>query len=236
MMYILIAVVVVFLLLALAIATYSGAQLEDTYEKYNRIPCNKKMTGGDFALYLTNNIFDCKINVARTSGQLKDAYSSRSKMVVLSESTCDVASVAALTIVAHEFGHAEQDLHNSKRLKSHKSLNKAIKILGYLMFPLVVIGVFFCLIFPNLYAIGLTFVGVSLAIFLLALFLKLSTIPLEKDASKRALRLLKETDALDVEELIMAKDLLKAALMTYVGDFLRAILWWTFLTKKTKLF
>ena len=76
----------------------------------------------------------------------------------------------------------------------------------------------------------------ALAIFLFALIVKLSLIPLEKDASKRGLDLLKRTETFDDEEMAMAKDLLKAALLTYVGDFLRSILWWTFLTRKSKLF
>jgi Zn-dependent membrane protease YugP len=62
------------------------------------------------------------------------------------------------------------------------------------------------------------------------------TIPVERDASKRGIDILKKMEVLDDDEMLMAKDLLKTALLTYIGDFLRAILWWTFLTRKTKLF
>ncbi len=236
MIYILIGVVVLFLIFALAIATYSGVQLEDTFEKYNKILCNKKITGGQFALHISNNILEGRINVVRTEGYLTDAYSSRSKAVVLSNSTCDVASVAALTVVAHEFGHAMQDLNSSKKFKLNRSLSKAVKFLGFFMFPLAVVGIFMCLILAGTPAVGFALLGTSLVIFLLAVLLKMLSIPLEKDASRRGLELLKKTETFDEEEMLMAKDLLKAALLTYVGDFLRAILWWTFLTKKTKLF
>lgn len=236
MIYVLIGAVVIFLLFALAIATYSTAQLEDSFEKCNNVPCNRKITGGVFALQLTNNNFNSQINVGRTQGYLNDGYSSKSRMVVLSDATCDTSSVGALTVVAHEFGHAEQDLTNSKKFKLNKTLSKIVKIIGYFMFPFAIVGLFLFLVFPEMYYIGLSCLGVSLGIFLLAVVLKLATIPLEKDASKRGLRLLKETGTFDEEELKLAKELLNSALLTYVGDFLRSILWWTFLTKKSKLF
>ena len=236
MIYVLIGVVVLFLVFALAIATYAGAQLEDTFQRYNHIPCNKKITGGQFALFLTNNYFNSKILVGRNKGYLNDGYSSKSKMVVLSEATCDVASVAALTVVAHEFGHASQDISNSKKFRANKLLTKSVRIIGYFMFPFAIVGLFLFLIFPELYEIGLSFLVMSLIIFIFALVVKLACIPLEKDASKRGLDLLKKTETFDEEELEMAKILLKSALLTYVGDFLRSILWWTFLTRKSKLF
>lgn len=234
--YLIIGIIILFLIFGLAVATYSGVQLEDTFYKYDRVLCNKKITGGQFALFVSNNLLSGRINVVRTNGFLTDAYSSRSKAVVLSDSTCDVASVGAITVVAHEFGHAMQDLDNSKKFKLNKSLTKAVKILGYFMFPIAVVGIFMCLIMPDNLIIGFSLVGVSGFIFLLAILLKALTIPLEKDASKRGLEVLTKTETFDQEEILMAKDLLKAALLTYIGDFLRAILWWTFLTRRTKFF
>lgn len=235
MVYVLFSVLILFLILALAIAGFSGAQLEETFNKYNRIPCNKKITGGEFALSITNNYLDGKIKVFRTGGYLKDAYSTRSKAVVLSDSTCDVASVAALTVVAHEFGHAMQDLNDSKKFKLNRGLTKMVRFVGFFMLPLAFLGIFICLV-SNDVVLGLSLLGASLLIFLLAIVLKLVSIPLERDASKRGLMILEKTETFDENELMMAKDLLKAALLTYVGDFLRSILWWTFLTRNTRLF
>ena len=235
MIYVLFSVLILFLILAFAIAGFSGAQLEETFNKYNRIPCNKKITGGEFALSITSNYLDGKIKVFRTGGYLKDAYSTRSKAVVLSDSTCSIASVAALTVVAHEFGHAMQDLNDSKKFKLNRALTKMVRFVGFFMLPLAFLGIFICLI-SNDVVLGLCLLGASLLIFLLAVILKLISIPLEKDASKRGLLLLERTETFDEQELMMAKDLLKAALLTYVGDFLRSILWWTFLTRNTRLF
>ena len=234
--YIFIGLLVLLLIVGLAVANFSTSQLLDTFERYNHIPCNKKITGGKYALMLTNNLFGGRILVGRTSGYLNDGYSSKSKMVVLSEATCDVASVAALTVVAHEFGHASQHLTNSKKYKMNKILTKITKVLSYFMFPLAIVGLLLCLIVSDYMVLGFAFLGGSFAILLFAAIVKLLLIPLEKDASNRGIKLLEKTQALDEEEMKQAKDLLKAALLTYVGDFLRSILWWTFLTKKSKLF
>lgn len=234
--YVIIGIIVLFLIFGLAIASYSGIQLEETFYKYDKVLCNKKITGGQFALFVSNNLLNGRINVVRTGGFLTDAYSSRSKAVILSDSTCDVASVGAITVVAHEFGHAMQDLEHSKKFKLNKSLTKAVKILGYFMFPITILGVFMCLIMPYNLVIGFSLLGAGGAIFLLAILLKALTIPLEKDASGRGLEILRKTETFDEEEMLMAKDLLRAALLTYIGDFLRVILWWTFLTRKAKLF
>ena len=236
MIYVIIGILVVLLVVGLAVATYSSSQLVETFEKYNRVPCYKKTTGGQFALELTNNLFGGRIAVGRTKGYLNDGYSSKSKMVVLSETTCDSSSVAALTIVAHEFGHASQDLSGLRKFKANKFFSKLTKVLGYLMFPLAIVGLFLCLIMSENLVIGFSLLGVAFAILVLCIVVKLALIPLEKDASKRGIDLLIKTEALYGEELDMAKDLLKAALLTYVGDFLRSILWWTFLTKRTKYF
>lgn len=234
--WVIIAVLAIFLILALAVANYSGAQLLEIYEKYNNELCYSKITGGQFALMLANQLTKGQIKVARTTGVMTDAYSSRAKTVVISDETCDTASVAALTIVSHEFGHAIQHLNNSNKFKLNIKLTKVTRYLGYLMMPCALVGIFLVLVFPAISLVGYILLGASALIFLTAVSLKLLTIPLEKDASKKGISILKQFDVLDENELKMAKELLRAALMTYVGDFLRAILWWTFLVKKTKLF
>lgn len=236
MIYIVIGVVILFLIFGLAIATYSGAQLEEAFNNYDKVRSSKNMTGGEFALLVTNSMLNSKIRVVRTKGHLTDAYSSKSKAVILSDSTCDVASVAALTIVSHEFGHALQDLNNSKKFNLGKGLSKTVSVLGFFMFPLLVSGIFLVLIMPHSIGIGISLLAAGLLIFILALSFKLLLIPIEKDASNRGLELLKKMEVFNEDELLMAEDLLKAALLTYIGDFLRVILWWTFLTRKPKLF
>ena len=236
MIWIIIGLVIIFLILALSIATYSGSQLQEVYNKYLNEYCSSNLTGGQLALFFSNELTNGKIKVARTSGVLTDAYSSRSKTVVISEKTCDDYSVSSLAIVAHEFGHALQHLNAYKQFKLNLAIMRWTKRLGYIMFPMITTGIFILLVFSNLFYLGIIFLGISAFILLLAVFLKFISIPLEKDASRRALEILKEKNIMNEYELKMAKELLNCALLTYIGDFLRAILWWTFLTKKTKYF
>lgn len=236
MIWVVMGVIVLFLILALSIATYSGAQLQDTYERYSHEPCYAKITGGQFALMVAEKITHNRIKVARTAGVLTDAYSTRAKTVVISDETCDTASVAALTIVAHEFGHALQDLNNSKKFRLNIILMKVTRWLGYFMMPLALVGLFILLVFQDLYVVGIILLALSALIFLVALLLKFLSIPLERDASHRGLKILKEMNVMEEDELKMAQELLRSALLTYIGDFLRAILWWTFLTRRSKMF
>ncbi len=236
MIWVVVAIVVVFLLIGLPIANYSGSQLLETYEKYSKIPCYAKLTGGQFALKVSNEITGGRIAVARTAGYLTDAYSSRAKTVVLSDETCDSASVASLAVVAHEFGHAMQHLSNFSKFKFNLRLAKITRILGYFIMPIILVGLFLVFVIPSLTFVGFIFIGVSAIILFISILFKLLLIPVEKDASKRGLKILTDMQIVDDEEYKIAKDLLNAALLTYVGDFFRALLWWTFLSKKTKLF
>ena len=138
--------------------------------------------------------------------------------------------------MAHEFGHALQDLNNTKKFKLNIILMRLTRHMGYFMFPLALVGLFLLLVFSDLYVVGIILLALSALIFLIALSLKFFSIPLERDASHRGLKILKDMEVLDEDELKMAHELLRSALLTYVGDFLRAILWWTFLTKRAKMF
>ena len=236
MIWIIIGIVVIFLILALAIASYSGSQLQEVYNKYLNEYCSSNLTGGELALLFSNSLTNGQIKIARTAGVMTDAYSSKSKTVVISEKTCDDHSVSSLAIVAHEFGHALQHLNDTNQFKLNIALIRWTKRLGYFMFPLAVSGIFIALVFPNLFYLGIILLALSAFILLLAIFLKLIAIPLEKDASKRGIKILKDMKIMNDYELKMAQELLNSALLTYVGDFISAILWWTFLTKKTKYF
>lgn len=236
MIWVIIGIVLIFLILALAIASYSGNQLQEIYDKYLNEYCSCNLTGGELALLFSNSLTGGKIKIVRTEGIMTDAYSSRSKTVVISDKTCDDRSVSSLAIVAHEFGHALQHLNDTKQFKLNLSLMRWTKRLGYFMFPLAAAGIFVALVFPNLFYLGIILLGLSAFILLFAIFLKLMAIPLEKNATKRGLKILKDLHIMNDYELKMAQELLNAALLTYVGDFLRAILWWTFLTKKTRYF
>jgi Zn-dependent membrane protease YugP len=146
------------------------------------------------------------------------------------------SSVAALTIAAHELGHAMQDKQDSQILKRRDTLSLVAKLLGIFMAPLLIAGVILFFAYPANLVYSVACLAGGIGIFVLALVVKGLTISIEKDASSRAIMLLEQLQVLDEQEIKLAKKLLKAALLTYIADFLRAILGWTMLTQKTKLF
>lgn len=234
--YILIGVAILILLICLAIASYAGAQLIETYDEVNKNMSSSFMVASEFSSQVSKKFLKGQIAVGRREGHLTDAYIPSHKTIYLSEQVYANSSVAALAIAGHEMGHAKQDLQTPAVLAKRHSLGNLSKILGFFMFPLFVAGIVLFFLFPNEIIYSLLALGGSILIFILALSVKLMTIKIEKDASKNAIDFLRKISGLDEEEIEQAKKLLKAALLTYIADFLRAVLGWTMLTRKTKLF
>lgn len=225
---------VLLVIIGLSIASYADAHVVERFRKFDNFKASSFTTAKDFAVMTSINFLDSKVKIGQRKGFLTDAYSSSSKVVFLSENVFDSSSISALAVAAHELGHALQDKENPKSLKSLAFLSILGRFIGRLMFPAMVAGVVLFLMQNIVY--GLVFMGVAVAIFVLSLVLKLMTISIEKDASKKALNLLQVQRILDQSELEMAKKMLDAALLTYIADFLRVVLSWTLMTRKPKLF
>ncbi|EPR11440.1 zinc metallopeptidase [Ruminiclostridium papyrosolvens] len=199
---------------ALIISMIAQIQVKSTFHKYSKIGNSKHMTGAEVARYLlqVNGIQD--VEVTQVGGQLTDHYDPRKKVLRLSESTYASTSVAAIGVAAHETGHAIQ--HKVKYgplvLRSTlvpvagfgSSAGPYIAILGlFLGWPIII--------------------NVGLLLFFAAILFYLVTLPVEFNASKRAISVLGSTGILMSEELISAKKVLNAAAMTYVASALVAI-------------
>lgn len=230
----LVAVLIVILLIGLSIATYADSSVVEAYRKYDEYKSSSFTTAKNFAIMTSINYLDSKVKIGQRKGFLTDAYSPSKKVVLLSEYVYNSSSVSALAVAAHELGHALQDKQNPKTLKRLSFLSKLGSFVGRLMFPMLVAGIILFLLNYSLYA--LICLCVAAGIFLLSLILKIMTISIEKDASKKALMLLESQKVLELKEIEMAKKMLDSALLTYVADFLRVILSWTFLTRKAKMF
>ena len=234
--YALIVIGVLILIFCLAIASSAGANMMEKFEATNKKLSSSFTVANIFASMVSQMYLNGKVKVGRRSGYLTDAYMSSRKVVFLSEQIFDNSSVAALAITAHELGHALQDKENPQTLNRRDSLGVAAKFLGYMMTPLFIAGIvlFFAMPLNLVYCIAC--LSGAIGIFFLALIVKGLTISIEKDASAKAIAFLRDMNILDEDEIPYAKKLLKAALLTYIADFLRAILGWTMLTPKAKLF
>ena len=230
---ILIAVGVVLLLSALlAVGNFASDKFFDAYEKMFSVPANVEKTVLEFINEQNFEQFGGKLKVARTKKIAGDAYGSKNKVLILTDATLSSNSVGAFAVVAHELGHAQQDF-TSKKFKTMKVFNTLGWIAGKLFLPSV-IAFLVLLFFENLFVYSMIFAGVAGGIFLFAVFMKLMTIRLEKDASSRAIKMLDHF--VPDNEMKEIKKFLKTARLTYWSDLVRLLFGWSGLVRKTKMF
>ena len=195
-----------------AIASWN---VNHTFNKFSRYSNSKRMTGQEAAAEILRSagIFDVRIE--RTKGSLSDHYSPNDKVLRLSDSVYNSTSVAALGVAAHECGHAIQHAQGYFPLKL-RSLSVPIANIGSkLSWPVILIGII--LGYAEIAQIGVL-------LFSFVVLFQLITLPVEFNASRRAIRILDGIDILEGEELDGAKKMLKAAALTYVAAVFSAIL------------
>jgi len=199
---------------ALIISLIAQMRVKGTFNKYSKVGNSKNLTGAGVAKYLlqSNGIYD--VQVMQVGGKLTDHYDPRKKVLRLSDSTYASTSVAAIGVAAHETGHAIQ--HNVKYgpLVLRSALVPVANI-GSTAGPYVaIIGLFLSL--PVIINIGLL-------LFAAAILFYLVTLPVEFNASKRAIACLDSSGILMKDELRSAKKVLNAAALTYVASALVAV-------------
>ncbi len=232
--YIIIIAVVVLIVgicFCLAIASFGYDRFYDKLVALSKVTIeNSGLTAYDYVQAVNATKFGSKLEILAVEGMTGDAYGGGK--VFLSQNTLQSNSLASFAIISHELGHALQDKEG--KLRKLYIFRKLIHFLGFLFVPLLVVGFILFLIGGNLWLVGIILMASAGLSILLALLLKVVTISIEKDASKRALVLLESI--LNKEEIKQARKLLNSAKLTYWGDFFRAIFGWTRLTKKGKLF
>ncbi len=208
---------------AVIFGAVAQSSIASTYKKYSKVASKKGLTGYELAKRIASGeLLD--VSIKKIGGTLTDHYDPRDKSINLSASNFEGSSIAALGVVAHELGHAIQDKEGYKLFKIRQTVVKASGFVSKAFFPIVLVGFLF-----NLFAIGgiagLIIMGCAIAFYAATLAVNLATLPVEIDASRRAMKSLKELMALDEEELAGAKKVLKAAAMTYVASLLMAFVY-----------
>jgi len=182
--------------------------LKSTYAKYSRVANSRGLTGAETARTILDNYGLTQVKVEPIRGQLTDHYDPRTKTVRLSEGNYASQSLAALSVAAHEVGHALQDATNYVPMRIRAQLVPAAQIGSNLGPWLFIIGLMMGLI-------GLARIGLYL--FSAAALFQLVTLPVEFNASNRALENLKKFKLLTPQELPAARKVLTAAALTYVA-------------------
>ncbi len=203
-----------FLLLipAMIFALWAQWKVQSTYQRYSRIRASNGMTGRQIALGIMarNGVSD--VSVEEVDGVLSDHYDPRSKKVRLSASNFGDSSIASIAVAAHEVGHVLQHAEGYAPLGIRTLLAPVAGFGSTLAFPLFFIGLIFRIpgVSPVLMDLGILF-------FTGAVLFQLVTLPVEFDASKRALVQLTSSGAVMPEEVAGAKKVLDAAALTYVA-------------------
>lgn len=194
----------------IAIASFAVQQmLKSKFNKYSKVPLSSGMTGRDVAekMLHDNGIYDVK--VVSTSGMLSDHYNPANKTVNLSEGVYASNSVAAAAVAAHECGHAVQHAHEYGPLKMRSALVPVVSFSSSIVMWVILAGIFTINIFPAL-------IWVGIALFAMTTIFSFVTLPVEVNASSRALAWLNTAGVTNVNNHDMAKDALKWAAYTYV--------------------
>lgn len=198
----------ILVLIGAALSLWASAHVNGTFRKYARVRSMTGMTGAEAARRLLNSqgIYDVTVQPVR--GNLTDHYDPRTKTVNLSEAVYSQTSVAAIGVAAHECGHAIQDNVGYAPLRLRTAFVPVANLGSTLAMPAILIGLL----------IGLTpFIELGIWMFVLAVLFQVITLPVEFNASARAVRLLDDLGILQGEEVGETRKVLGAAALTYVA-------------------
>lgn len=206
---------ILFVLPALIISFIAQIAVKRTFNKYSSVLSSANLTASD----VTRKILDLNglhnISIERVSGHLTDHFDPRSNVIRLSDSVYSSTSVAAIGVAAHEAGHAVQYATGYKPIKMRNAFVPIANFGSRISIPLVILGLF--LSFEPLVLGGII-------LFSAIVLFQLITLPVELNASRRALKTLSDTGILAIYELGGAKKTLTAAAMTYVASALVAVM------------
>ena len=192
-------------------------EVKSTYARFSRVRSMTGMTGAEAARQLLNSQGIYDVQIRQVAGSLTDHYDPRTKTVNLSESVYGSTSVAAIGVAAHECGHAMQDASEYVPLRLRGSMVPVVNIGAQLSWPMILIGVL-------VGGMGSPIVSLGILLFSLSVLFQLVTLPVEFNASARAVRLLDSTGILRGEEVGYTKQVLGAAALTYVAAAAGSIL------------
>jgi hypothetical protein len=208
----------ILVLIGAVICMIASAKVKSTFNKYSSYRSMSGLTGAQTAERILHAAGIYDVQVRHVSGSLTDHYDPRSKTLNLSDPVCNSNSVAAIGVAAHECGHAIQHATGYAPLNFRSALVPVANFGSMLAWPLILIGVFI----NNRTSMMIIDIGIWL--FSLAVLFQLVTLPVEFNASSRALRMLQGQGILGEQELGYTRKVLKSAALTYVASAAASIL------------
>lgn len=207
----------ILVLIGVVLSLWAQGRVNSTFSKFSRVASRTGMTGADAARRLLNSQGIYDVTVQQVAGNLTDHYDPWSKTVNLSQSVYGATSVAAIGVAAHECGHAMQDNEGYAPLKFRGALVPVANFGSRLSWPLILAGVIFG-------GLGSPLVQIGILMFTLAVAFQIVTLPVEFNASSRAVKLLDSQGILSGDEVNGTRKVLGAAALTYVAAAAGSIL------------
>lgn len=201
-----------YIILVLPMVIFSmiaSARVNSSFKKYSKVMSGRRITGAQAAFEVLRHYGITNVQIERVSGNLTDHYDPRSNVIRLSDNVYNSTSVAAIGVACHEAGHAAQYAQSYAPIKIRNKILPLANIGSKAGIPLAFLGYF--LNFEPLALAGVVF-------FAFAVIFQLVTLPVEFNASKRALNVISDVDILSEQEKKGAKNVLSAAAMTYVAS------------------
>lgn len=205
-------------LIGLLLCLAASARVRSTYAKYGRVRSRSGLTGREAAERILRSAGIYDVRIEHVSGNLTDHFDPGNRVLRLSDATYQSASVAAVGVAAHECGHAIQHSRGYAPLKIRSAIVPVANFGSAIAWPLILLG----LLFNSRSSYLLIQVGILA--FSFAVLFQLVTLPVEFNASRRAVQILGESGMLLPDELSMTKKVLRAAALTYVAGAASAIL------------
>ncbi len=206
-----------YMIVTLAVSMYAQIKVQTTFNKYSKVKSQGGLTGEQAArkVLLRDNVGD--VSISHISGNLNDYYDPRENVIKLSDNVYGSTSISAIGVAAHEAGHAVQTAKQYLPIKIRQFLVPISQFGSSMSMPLIFIG----LLFPSKYNF---LVNIGIMLFALAVLFQVITLPVEINASKRALVALEESGILYGEEVEGARKVLSAAALTYLAATFTALL------------
>jgi len=195
------------------LAMWASSNVTSTFKKYSKSFSIRRLTGAQAAQRVLSANGVSGVRIERVSGNLTDHYDPKTNVIRLSDSVYDATTVAAIGVAAHEAGHAVQYARNYGPIKLRAAIIPVTNIGSKLAMPLILLG----LVLSFIGDLSYTFVYLGIACFSLSLLFQLITLPVEFNASRRAMQAIETAGLLTQEEQAGARKTLSAAAMTYVA-------------------
>ncbi len=205
-------------LIGVVLSLLASAKVKSTFNKYSSVRNARGITGAEAARQVLNGAGIYDVTIEHVSGNLTDHYDPKSKVLRLSDSVYGQTSVAAVGVAAHECGHAIQHAKGYAPLKLRSTLVPAANIGAKIAWPLILVG----LLINSQSSWWIIQAGIIA--FSLAVLFQIVTLPVEFNASGRAIRILEDTGMMYGDEIKAARKVLSAAALTYVASAASSIL------------